>query len=263
MDDITNKLPIKSLLFEAASLCISNYKSLFRFVAPFIITLVLAAVFSALLAPSTVDEGFPVTFFIGFVVIFIMVGATAVMAVVGCHRTFLLTPEEVRATKAFRWSGRELRFVGWWLVIGICAALLSIPLAMVGTPLLLASAKNPEALSPLMIVPFTLIYLPLYYVISRWTLVLPATATDERNKSLSWAWQLSKGNGLRLLLLLTILPFSISLAFAMLQLTEWFVFSLLQILVSPVVAVFEICLLSLSYSYLTRFNDDDSVEVAA
>ncbi len=66
----------------------------------------------------------------GFLLIHVFL-ATLVMAVVGCHRIFLMNNNDVKATKTIRWTGREFRFIGWWIVLGLIASIITIPLTLI------------------------------------------------------------------------------------------------------------------------------------
>lgn len=106
-----------------------------------------------------------------------------------------------------------------------------------------------------------LISLPVYYVIARWAMVFPATAIDHKGKTLMWSWDLSMGNGLRLFLLVGLVPISTNFILSLFPGTENFIFLLLYQAAWIVVGAFEICLLSLSYSYF--INTENQEEVVA
>lgn len=98
------------------------------------------------------------------------------------------------------------------------------------------------------------IILPIFqsYIFSRLSLVLPATAIDERNFTISSAWKISSGNGWRLTLLVALLPFTIYLLLNFLPEYDSILYYLITWFAWLIVSVIEIGLLSLSYSYLSK-----------
>jgi len=246
----TYKLPVVKIFIEALQLPGRHLATLIRIGSPFlIVVLAITAVNHFFQYDSVENSSLP--FWGSFALIAIMFVATSVMAIVGCHRTFLMDPKEVTETKPIRWGGREMRFVGWWIVIVLCAALTAIPLIMVLTPFFLPlnnSSSENFFLSRWIRI---LIGLPPSYFISRWSLLLPAVATDKRY-NLPWSWFLSKGNGIRLTVLVGLLPFVTDSLFELMPTFDSLLYSLFTGVVWIVVAVIEIGLLSLSYQYLSQ-----------
>ncbi len=176
-----------------------------------------------------------------------------VIAIVGCHRIFLKysTPEE--NNKLFRWTGNEIRYIGWWLLIGIVISLISIPVVLLVMPILTNSINDNSTLYPLLL----FIGLPIFYVASRWSMVLPASAIDIKNKTLTWSWDMSKDNGWRLTLLISILPFFFDTIFEFLPHYDSIVYSLFVGMGWLIIGVIEIGLLSLSYEHLSKLKIND------
>jgi hypothetical protein len=108
-----------------------------------------------------------------------------------CHRVVLAGEDSIPNRWGLYWTARETRFVGWSLVI----VLITIPLGIV-VQLILIPLKGLIPADPLVL---QVVSVPVYYVMARFMLILPATAVDQR-LSLNRAWDLSRGNGWRLML---------------------------------------------------------------
>ena len=166
------------------------------------------------------------------------------MAIIGCHRTFLLNSESISNTKTLRFSGREIRFIGWLILITFCLLLIMFP-----SVFLLPIAEG--SVSGALVLQITLQIFQ-WYIFSRLSLVLPATAIDERNFTISSSWDASSGNGWRLTLLVALLPFTIYLLLSFLPEYDSIFYYLITWFVWIIISVIEIGLLSLSYSYLSK-----------
>jgi len=102
----------------------------------------------------------------------------------------------------------------------------------------------------------SILSLPLYYLVSRWSLVFPSSAIGMRRMSLRWSWQLSAGNGWRLTLLIGLPPVASGLLFSLLPTSDSIFLAMLVAVAWPIVIAIEIGLLSLSYAYLAPVADD-------
>ena len=249
-----NALPVKRIFLESIQLPIVRFRSLLRVGAPLLSLLII----TMLIGQSGIIElqqeaGLFIV--MGLVFLFLAV-LTATMAVVGCHRIFLMDEKDIMATATVRWDERESRFLGWWIGIGILASLVILPLMLALMPLYNSFVEYNELMTELLM---AVLILPVYYFISRWSLLLPATAVDTRH-DLSWSWKISRGNGLRLTVLIGVIPFLTSMAFDLLPESESVIQMSLLGSVWLVVAVFEICLLSLSYQWLIKHNTQDELK---
>lgn len=180
---------------------------------------------------------------------------SSVMAVIGFHRTFLLNTK----TKIFRWTWREMRYVGWWVLLLLFWYFSYSMLAVVSFILtalsLLGQSAEPSGtfvIELVFLISGLLFLLLCFYVISRWSLVLPAAAIDMHNLKLSWSWRLSSLNGWRLTFLIGFLPLMTEIFFIISPEIESVFYSLTVICVWVVVFVIEIGLLSRSYDYLSK-----------
>ena len=238
------ELPVVQILYEAVDLCKQRYFYLLKFALPLIVVGGVALIISSVALDSEQVGPFIVS---GGLVIALLFLLALVLAVIGCHRTFLMSHEEAVQTPVLRWSGREMRFVGWWILVALCLLLISIPLSLITG--LIISFQMSSAVAYTLVTLF--VSLPVYYLFSRWALLFPATAIDKRDLSFSWAWNLSHGNGWRLTLLVALLPVMTNILFELLPFYDSIIYFVFQGVLWLIVGAFEIALLSLSYSYLS------------
>ena len=168
-----------------------------------------------------------------------------VIAIVGCHRLFLLENNQ----KPLFWSGNEFSYLTWWILMTIYLILIMLPFVFLLIPLTGFLDPFDSRLMEVVIVVFNI---PLYYLVSRWSLLLPAVATDKRGVNISWSWRLSKGNAWRLTLLIGLFPFTKEMIFAFVPETESLLFSFADNLLWLIIGVVEVGLLSLSYEFLIK-----------
>lgn len=239
------KLPVEEIFRKALALPINHFKELLIVGAPLIIAGTVVLIFTDLLLPRSFNfelvglSVFLATFFI----------LTLVIGIIGCHRIVILGPDASRTKNIFSWTGNEIRYIGWWLVIGICSALIAVPLMFIVMPLM--STSIDELFDDILTVYILeLINIPIYYLVSRWSLVLPAAAVDIREKGLSWAWKLSEGNGWRLTLLVGFIPFMADLFFSYIPSTDFLLLNMMEGALWLLIGVVQIGLLSHSYRFL-------------
>lgn len=172
---------------------------------------------------------------------------------VTCHRLVLLDPASTAARMLPPWSRRETRFFVWTLATGaiFIGILMSVSLAL-GMAVTAATGATVHSgglygtLIPM------LAMIPAYYVLSRLSIVFPATAVD-RNVDLGWSWRLTRGNGWRLFVVVGVLPLITSGSIDLLSRRDAGAAEtvILTFLGTAVLAI-EIAALSLSYRELTR-----------
>ncbi len=249
-----HKLPVFKIFIEALALPNKYSSTLLKFGAPFLVVTSLLLIWVAIytqqeqpiaLVLAVVSAG-------AWLIFSILIYATLIMAVIACHRIFLLDAKSATNIKPFRWTIRETRFVGWGIVIGIGTILIALPIMFFLVPLFVDLAKDLSENKLVTMLQIGIISTLIFYVTSRWSLVLPATAIDSSHLTISWAWGLSSGNGWRLTLLLGFLPFMTDLAFNFLPSYDSILYSIIKVVAWLVIGVIEIGLLSLSYAYLFK-----------
>ncbi|MEJ2424341.1 MAG: hypothetical protein P8101_07730 [Candidatus Thiodiazotropha sp.] len=178
-------------------------------------------------------------------------GAVFVFFAVACHRVLLLDRDSFEQDRMFRFTGRELRFLGWSFVayfyLLFVAMALMIPMSIIfeyieGSTLILAIYIS---------------LLPGMYLFARLALLLPSTAVDQRN-DINWAWGLSRGNGWRLVVLVGLIPQVFTLGETYLY-GYGMLSDLLVTLMGCVFAVVEIALLSQSFRFLSGFGQESEL----
>ncbi len=253
---MNNNLPVITTFLEALSLPFKHYRMLLKAGLPIIITGGLSTV---LIHFSVNEEGNTLPIALG-VLLAVAVVLSLVMAIVGCHRIFLLGDNVVEDASLLNWTGNEIQYIGWWMFIGLGAALVSMPFMLILIPFMMSSIEGFSKNQFVLIAVLSLGYAPIYYVVSRWSLVLPSSAIDIHGKDLTWSWGLSSGNGWRLTLLISLLPFVTDIIFSLLPSYESLLFNLLQGALWLVIGVVEVGLLSLSYKYLVSKEVSENVD---
>jgi len=236
------KLPIKEIFYESLTLVKNNYVSLFKASLSYVI-IVFSYHFYALSYVDFENLDFDMLSFFLLVLTFF----TFVLVSVKFHRIFLL--DEVENPFLIRWTSRENSFFGRWVVVFICSSLIAVPLVLLFENFIFSYIEDTYSTINSLILEITI-----SYFIARFSLVLPATAINEKENSLKWSWRLSKNNSLRLFLLLGILPILSMTIFTLLSEEEYMIFNLLTtVLIMP----FEICFLSLSYNFLFKASNQN------
>ncbi len=252
MDD---KLPIKKIFLSAISLPGLYHSQLIKIGWPLLLIGAISIITEHLTIggdDSYIDEIIGVTLAISMVI-------TLVMAIVGCHRLFIFGPKEENEYQLFEWTGNEIKYSGWWILIGFITGIIAIPFMLVLVPLVQNGFEGLIENQSFYYIVMGLVNIPIYYFISRWSLVLPASATDTHGKSLSWSWDLSSNYAWSLTFLIGILPFSTDLLFGLLPEDQSIIIDFITSSVWIVIGVIEIGLLSLSYSFIKSRQPEDTV----
>ena len=252
--ELDNKLPIKKIFLTAITFPALYHRQLIKIGWPLLVVGAVSIVVQHLTIGdegSYIDEAINLISTAAFVF-------TLVMAIVGCHRLFIFGPRADEDYKLFEWTGNEIKYAGWWILIAFVTGIIAIPLWLMLVPFFQSGFKDIFDNQAFFYAALGLINIPIYYVISRWSLVLPASATDIHGKDLSWSWGLSSNNGWRLSLLIGFLPFSTDLLFDLLPEEQFLIFDLITSFVWVVIGVIEVGLLSLSYSFISSHQSDNT-----
>ncbi len=122
--------------------------------------------------------------------------AVGMVIAISCHRLVILGVDSLPSAWGLFWSGRETRFLGWTFLIAFSLGAVVLPIPFVFRELSpnLSLSPNLRALAALV---FTVSVFCGGYVSARLSIVLPATAIDQR-PTLKGSWRLSRSNGWRL-----------------------------------------------------------------
>lgn len=182
--------------------------------------------------------------------------ATGVMAAVNCHRLYLNKSEKRASLKAFAFSSREWRYIGWSILLAVLTILLVIPFGILAALVVDFAEETTFTTGILTYV----IMMPAFYLMARWLVCLPATSLGLVQISLSWCMELSRGNGLRLMALVMIVPMLTSWVFEAWPATSMAI-NIVQQLTYCLVLAIEVALLSFSYDFLIRYNPPKQTSV--
>lgn len=251
------RLPIMATFLEALTLPYKHYRALPKVGLPLIVTLGMGESLFYFF-PDT-EGGYLELAFFGLIGIALLL--SLVMAIVGCHRIFLLGDSVAEKSRLLNWTGSAINYAGWCIYIWLCvifAFLTFFPFVIV-CMWLWESARHffdnyptfLSAIGAVVVVVGSALFGVLYlYVISRWSLVLPSSAMGIHGKSLAWSWRLSSGSGWRLTLLIGFLPLALGSILGLLPEADSTAIFLLYVALWLVVGVIEVGLLSLSYRFL-------------
>jgi hypothetical protein len=226
-------LPVETIVREAARTVWRKRVNLFR--ALFATGIALAALRTAQGSAWESLSYLDAVFLLASWIVFTLFAIT-------CHRIVLIDGGETPAFGIRRWSSRETRFLGLTIFTGICFAIIAVLSIAVGKAIV-----GSEGFS---LIPYVAL-LPAAYVSSRLSVLLPATAVDER-RDVKWAWDTTAGNGKRLVLLVTLLPWAFGTVFGLIE-TKLHPFAefVVHVLYYVVIA-FEIAVLSVSYRFIRQ-----------
>ncbi|MEW6529757.1 MAG: hypothetical protein AB1473_02900 [Thermodesulfobacteriota bacterium] len=242
----SSPIPVIATIRDAVTIPWRQQAIMFRALVP--ISLVLIALLTAMERMKVEAGGmiYALVFYILFIPAF------AVFAIT-CHRLILLGGDSVPKHGLAKWTRRETRFVGWtlligfyYLCIGFVLAILLIGLTLFFEPLI---SPSPVVMKLAGGATAVLVWIPCLYWGARYSILLPATAVDER-PNLEWAWKVSQGNGWRLVLVVGVLPMALQTGPGFL-LGYSIVVDVLLHAATCILYVIEIAALSLSYRYLT------------
>ena len=197
-------------------------------------------------------------------------GIIGALFAVAIHRSILLDERVSLRQWFFRLSERDITFTGWsffigggmWLMFAIGAALsavLAIPFAIWCSDLFSRLGETIPWLENLgqtilIGVGVSVIGFLVSYFAARTSLLLPATALDQRQK-LGWAWTISKPHAMRLAFLVGVIPIASWLlqALGLTWISELLWDPVYQILLAFVycsLLILEVAILSLSYRWI-------------
>ncbi len=250
------KLPVQRILILSFQLMKQRMYSFIRLGFPIII-LALASILINLNDESAIMFLIQMNinpFFMVLILIFLW--AIFIMVTVGCHRGFLLNDSGIQQTKTLRWKSREWRFLGWGLLIGLVVGLFLVVWAFVIAALGMERVDN----SAITIISNQVISLPILYFFSRWSLIFPSIAVDDPNSNLTEAWWLSEGNGWRLTFLIIIVPLIIEIILSFISIDDLALLSIINTIIWLLVTLYQIGLLSLSYSFLKENHLQEEAE---
>ena len=121
-----------------------------------------------------------------------------VIMATACHRIVLIGENSLPHRWGLFWTERETRFLGWFIGILFLYAGLSLP-----TAIILAIFSNPPEIGIATTIATFTSYVLVAYFQGRFSLVLPATAVDER-LDFKKSWAMSRGKGMLIAIALVI-----------------------------------------------------------
>lgn len=235
-------LPLSGVIKETLSVVRDKRLGLFQ--ALILVSMTLAGLELAYAYLLETEPGFlsSMLYIIPYVILFTLFAVT-------CHRIVLLGNSEVPKYGILSWSKRETRFLGWTIVGYFFFTLITMFVGAFAIPII-ATGSSTE----LTYVITLAILVPGSYVLSRLSILLPATSVDER-PNLKWAWNITSGNGWKLLLIVALLPQLVSAVYVFIDWPEHLIIQFAIGLLTYALVAIEIAALSVSYRFLNRRVD--------
>ena len=237
-------LPVITIVKAAALVVWRKRLSLFR-------TLTAAGLAIALLdtAPGYFSMGRP-----GWAITTLYSALSAIILTlfaVTCHRIVLLDETATPRFGIHTWSKREMRFLGWTVVGYLFFLVIMIIIGLiVGAIPGLVNTSDVSLLIYAMLLPSS-------YMLARLSILLPATAVDERH-DMKWAWDITANNGWRLTVIVALLP--VLLGFIGVFISDFteieapLILRFIGHFLSYSLVAVEIAALSVSFQYLKEAN---------
>lgn len=247
-----NKLPVIKITRYCLRYLKDHYLDLLMIGLPFIVFSLLWQLSVPYLLDQSLEGRFYIVVFVGNVFYWLLMLVT----VVRCHRLFLLDRRFDGDIGFFFWSGEDFRYLGWLIVVGMIFSLFTLPLVLIN---IFWISENPVFFNQygwLKDLIWFAINIPACLVYARWLMVLPASAIGLRNLSIGWSWRLTGSNTLRLSLLVAIFPLLTSWLFGKLTGVDSIFSFLVRDIAWMGIAVFEVCLLSVSYRFLSEAYEE-------
>ena len=244
------KIPVGEIIFRVFSSVAGNFWSFFRLGLPVIVMGLLSTIYYEIYDPG--KELFGDFSLIGLGLMVLNTAAYG-MAIMGIHQAFLLSSEMVANISAVRWTHKEMKWFLWVIIISFMMVLLALVPGCIMIPI---AKESPEEAAVVMGIGGWVIGLLLGYFAARWSLIFPSLATDGHLKGLGEAWDFSQGNVLGLFILVGVIPMLTSWVMEFLPAERSLSLNIVIQLLGWIVALFEIGLLSHSYAFLRKDEDE-------
>jgi hypothetical protein len=234
------KFPVEAIIHESFRRTLSRRNELIRLCWPYAILIIVSSTGTQAVNSTALS-----------IILVLLSGAFSVLAAVRCHRVFLLSEAEAHELSAFKWGQRETQFLLNVIGISLMTSVISIPSIIIYIQTVEFLGYDIPESNPANDLLAILVYLPVYYFVARWALILPDTALDIGRK-LSWAWHVTRGHSFQLFIVIGLVPFLFAFVIGLLSYLfgESPIFHLVQAIIWVPIAAVEICLLSLSYEWI-------------
>jgi hypothetical protein len=177
-----------------------------------------------------------------------------ILFAITCHRLVLIGNHGIPEYGLLKWTQREWRYMGWSIVIMIFIGLTAFVVTSLFVTRVIRnmdSGVGSETFIPLLGLTY-LMYIPILYILSRLSVLYPATAVEEP-ANLKRAWQLTLNNGWRMTVIVGLLPWVLYFILGLLfRENATIVENIIQKLLQMILLAIEVVALSFSYKHLTK-----------
>lgn len=234
------KLPVQNIAAEAKNIIIEHFGYFLKIGIPFLCVLLSSYFIKEFILFQNSDNLTEMLINFGVSISF---GITLIVAVISVHQKVLISTNG--NDKVFNITGNELRYFCWLFVIYFVVSILQIPVNLIVLNVLLVNEPEFKSIANIFIQSINIV---IFYIVSRWSLVLPSAAISQHGRTLIWSWRITKHNGLRLTLLISGPMFMLGL----LPDIDSMLYNLVYWVLWVLLGLFEIVCLSLSYRFLTQ-----------
>lgn len=234
-------LPVLYMLVSSARLMRDKWRLFLPLSWPYLMVSVISQMGQL---HRSMAESFPLLFLYGCVVAVVTAWVT-----VRLHRAILLNRQSPGTVSGSLAGMREVRVLGYWLVM--CVVMIALIICWSALGIMTGMISDQSGSWTQSVAEIALI-LPMAWLISRWGLVIPATAIDDEPRGLRFAWQLSREHKGALFVLTGIIPIGVGMLISSVSSSGNLATALSLGAFSYLAWTYEICILSLSYQWIVQ-----------
>jgi len=262
MQNKSNRLPVISIFTQTICLFSDNFFEILVAGIPYLLLslcILLIPQFAQNII-QRVPQSLTSLIWILMLLLYIMLTLTAIISI---HRIYLSTQYKLQQRDSWGQAKRLLRLILWQILITFFTMLIVSPLLVTTAVGVMFNLSTKSGLNPYFMVFFAISALIASYVMTRFSLAIPAVTCDQKEISIHWAWQLSSGNGWRLSLLVWALPIAVSFLPILLPASDSILLATGYKLIQLAATAISIGTLSLSYHWLSERQKMSIIETQA
>lgn len=249
MQNKSNRLPVITIFTQAIRLFSDNFFEILVAGIPYLL-LSLCLLFLPQFAQNIIQRVPQSLASLIWILMLLLYSMLTLTAIISVHRIYLSTQCKLRQRDSWGQAKRLARLVLWQILITFFTMLIVSPLLVTTAVAVMFNLPTKSGLSPYIMSFFAITALIASYVMTRFSLAIPAVTCDQEEVSIHWAWQLSSGNGWRLNLLVWALPIAVSFLPILLPASDSILLATGYKLIQLAAIAMSIGTLSLSYHWL-------------
>ena len=253
----SNELPLVDILIGSLSEPIKLWDRILKYGTPHIVlTVIFFFFYFVVLQNTAIEEYYNENYYFFYFFSQLLTYAIATISIVSIHRHFILGREIAGQFPVFSWTTRESKFFGWGvLLVAFTIVWIVVPIGIV--LYFFADYLLDYTTGAITILGWAIVLIcsvPGMCFVSRYSLMLPAVATEEATV-LEDVLSLSDGHLLKLTILVSVIPWCTEVTLSQFSGSNSLLSDMLISIIWAVIAVIEICLLSLCYKWLKHNSE--------